>query len=119
MTIFEICVWLESTALAVLVRESAYGFPILVGIHILGLILCVGLLLWVDLRLLGVSLRGARVSEVYRGLSPWFLCGFAVMFVTGAILFTGFATSAYGNVYFRIKIAALVVAGINALIFHL
>jgi hypothetical protein len=118
MTILEVCEWLESTALAVLVRESPYGFPILVGIHILGLILSVGMLLWVDLRLLGVSLRGARVSEVYRGLSPWFLCGFVVMFVSGAMLFTGFATQAYGNVYFRIKVAALLLAGVNALIFH-
>jgi hypothetical protein len=119
MTILEICEWLESTALAVLVRESAYGFPILVGIHILGLILSVGTLLWVDLRLLGVSLRESRVSEVYRGLAPWFLFGFLVMFVSGVTLFTGFATSAYGNLYFRIKLAALVLAGANALIFHL
>jgi hypothetical protein len=118
MTILEICEWLESTALAVLVRESVYGFPILVGIHILGLILSVGTLLWVDLRLLGVSLRKSRVSEVYRGLSPWFLSGFVVMFVSGGALFTGFATSAYGNLYFRIKVAALLLAGANALGFH-
>jgi hypothetical protein len=118
MTIFEICKWLESTALAVLVRESSYGFPILVGIHILGLILSVGTLLWVDLRLLGVSLASGRVSEGYRGLAPWFGGGFLVMFLSGATLFAGFATAAYANLYFRIKVVALVLAGLNALAFH-
>ena len=119
MTIFEICEWLESTAPAVLVRESLYGFPILVGIHILGLIWSVGTLLWVDLRLLGLSFRQSRVSEVYRGLAPWFLSGFLVMFLSGATLFAGFATSAYANLYFRIKVVALLLAGLNALAFHL
>ena len=119
MTILEICAWIESTALAALVRESAYGFPILVGIHIIGIIFSVGTLLWVDLRLLGWGLRKIPVSEVYRSLSPWFVSGFAVMFVSGATLFAGFATSAYENAYFRIKMAALLLAAANALVFHI
>lgn len=118
MTILDICEWLETTAIAVLIQESRYGFPILVGIHILGVGLSAGTLLWADLRLLGVSLRGYRLAEVYRGLAPWFLSGFAVMIVSGAILFTAFATSAYGNLYFRIKMIAIALAGVNALIFH-
>ena len=107
MTILEICEWLETTAIAVLIQESAYGFPILVGIHILGISLSAGTLLWADLRLLGVSLRGYRLADVYRGLAPWFLTGFGVMIISGAVLFTAFATSAYGNVYFRIKTVAI------------
>ena len=41
------------------------------------------------------------------------------MGVTGAWLFSGFATKAYGHAAFRIKLAVLVLAGVNALIFHL
>ena len=119
MTILEVLGWLESTAVAVLVQESAYGFPLAVALHLLGLTLSVGTLIWVDLRMLGVTLPHLRLTEVYRSLAPWFLAGFAVMFASGAVLFTAFATSAYGNVYFRIKIAALLLAGINALVFHL
>ncbi len=55
---------------------------------------------------------------MYRGLAPWFLTGFGVMIISGTVLFTAFATSAYGNVYFRIKMVAMVLAGVNALIFH-
>lgn len=118
MTIPGVAEWLESTSLAILIRESPYGFAIVVGLHILGLTLSVGTLLWVDLRMLGVSLQGLRVSAVYRGLAPWFLAGFALMLISGATLFTAFATSAYANVYFRIKIVALLLAGANALAFH-
>jgi hypothetical protein len=118
MTILDACEWLQSTALATWVQESAFGFPIVVGVHILGLTFSVGTLLWVDVRMLGLGLRELRVSEVYRSLAPWFLAGFAAMFASGATLFTAYATSAYSNVYFRIKLVALLLAGANALVFH-
>jgi signal transduction histidine kinase len=119
MTLLQICEWLETTWAATIVRESAYGFQIFVALHLLGLGLSVGMLVWFDLRLLGITMRMCRVSEVYRRLIPWALAGFAVMFVTGAFLFTGYATSAYGNLYFRIKLSAMALAALNALVFHL
>jgi multidrug transporter EmrE-like cation transporter len=86
---------------------------------LLGLTLSVGTLLWVDLRLLGVSLRHLRVSEVYRRLAVWFGIGFLLMFASGAALFTAFATAAYVNLFFRIKMVALLLAALNAVAFHL
>jgi hypothetical protein len=118
MTILDACEWLESTALATWVKESEYGFPIVVGVHLIGLVFSVGTLLWVDVRMLGLGLRELRVSEVYRGLAPWFLAGFAAMLASGATLFTAYATSAYSNAYFRIKLIALLLAAANALVFH-
>lgn len=116
--LLDFCEWLETTAVGTFARESLYGFQILVAIHILGITFSVGTLLWADLRMLGAVLRKQRVSAVYRALAPWFLSGFVVMFVSGAMLFAGFATSAYTNTYFRIKIAALALAGINAAVYH-
>ena len=118
MSVLELCLRLENTAVGTLIRESLYGFPIVVAIHILGLALSVGTLVWFDLRLLGVVMQSCRVSEVYRRLAPWLLSGFGAMFVSGTILFVSFATWAYENVYFRIKLAAMVLAGVNALVFH-
>jgi hypothetical protein len=40
------------------------------------------------------------------------------MFTSGAILFAAHAAAAYGSLYFRIKVAAIVLAGLNALFFH-
>jgi len=118
VTLFSLCEWLEGTGLAALIKESPYGFPIVVGVHILGLALSVGTLLWVDLRMLGWVMRGLRISEVHRALAPWFLAGFATMLVSGAVLFVAFATLAYANVFFRVKLAAIALAGVNALVFH-
>ena len=110
---------LEVTRVGTMVRESLYGFPILVGTHIMGLVLSVGTLVWFDLRLLGVALQSVAVSRVYRRLIPWATCGFGVMFTTGALLFTGYASTAYQNPFFRIKMSALALAGLNALLYHL
>ena len=118
MTITGILEWLEATAVASLIRESQYGFSVVVAVHILGLMLSAGTLLWVDLRMLGFAMRRSPVSEVYRSLSPWFLAGFALMFTSGASLFAAYATSAYGNLYFRIKVAAIALAAANAVVFH-
>ena len=118
MTALEICEWLETTAIAIAIQESLYGFAIVVAVHILGVAASVGMLLWVDLRLLGVALMHRPLSEVYRSLAPWFAAGFAIMLLSGAALFTAFATAAYGNPFFRIKLLLLLLAGVNALVFH-
>ncbi len=119
MSLLNVCEWLESTPIGLLVRESLYGFQILVAIHLLGLTVSVGTLVWFDLRLLGVSMPALPISQLYRRIRPWMFGGFAVMLTSGSLLLIGFATYAYGNVYFRLKIAAIVLAGLNALFFHL
>ena len=110
--------WLEATAVGVMVRESAWGFPILVAVHILAITLSVGTLVWFDLRLLGVSMTAQRASMMYRRLVPWMFTGFGVMVVSGVILLAGFATAAYDNVYFRVKMAAMALAAVNAFFYH-
>jgi hypothetical protein len=117
-SILAFCAWVEQSAVAVTVRESLWGFQIVVALHILGLMLSVGTLVWFDLRLLGVSMRRVPVSEVYRQLAPWSAVGFVTMFVTGSMLAAAYATRAYANPYFRIKMLALVLAGVNALVYH-
>jgi len=118
MTLLELCEWLEGTGLGAIARESLYGFQILVAIHVLGIAFSVGTLLWMDLRMLGLGLTSARLSAVYRSLAPWFSVGFATMVVSGVMLFAGFATSAYANTFFRIKLAAMGLAAANALVYH-
>lgn len=110
--------WLEDTWWATAVRESGYVYPFVEGSHVMALALSVGAVLWFDLRLLGWTMRDDRVSEVFRQVRPWMLFGFAVMFVTGALLFAARASDAYESTYFRLKLALLVVGGINIVLFH-
>ena len=110
--------WLSETALSTYIKESLWGFQILVGVHIIALTVSVGTIIWFDLRLLGASLPGTAASKVYRQIIPLSTVGFIVMFVTGSLLFTAYPTEAYRNVFFRTKVAAIVLAGVNAVVYH-
>jgi hypothetical protein len=112
------CEWLETTAVGLLVRESTWGFPILVAVHVMAIGTSAGLLFWFDLRLLGVTLTRWPVSALYRRLAPWMFAGFATMIVSGGLLFVGHATRAYPNIYFRLKMSVILLAAANALVYH-
>lgn len=109
---------LENTSAGTLIRESLWGFPIAVACHLIGLTVSAGIVVWWDLRLLGVSMSDVPVSTVYRRLMPIAFAGFVVMFVSGGFLLAGYATAAYGNVYFRMKMVALLLAAVNAAVYH-
>lgn len=117
MTLFDWCKALQDTRLGEFVRESA--FPYVEGVHVLGLALSVGTVIWFDLRLVGATMRSRPVSEVFRELKWWMVGGFCLMFLSGALLFTAHAAKAYANGYFRAKIALIVLAGINTAVYHL
>ncbi|HEX5108792.1 MAG TPA: DUF6644 family protein [Vicinamibacterales bacterium] len=112
------CQWLGNTPFSTAIRESIWWYPIIESVHVLGLCLFVGLLLLWDLRLLGVTLRGVAVSEVWARLIPWISLGAVIMVMSGILLFVSDPVRFYGNVFFRIKAFGLFLALLNALAFH-
>jgi hypothetical protein len=50
---------------------------------------------------------------------PWAFAGFLVMAVSGGLLFVAYATAAYWNNFFWVKMSAIALAGVNALTYHL
>ena len=112
------CQWLESTEWSVALHESIWGYPIVESIHVLTLCLFLGLAIMLDLRLMGVTLKSVPVSEVSSRLLPWTISGFAVMVVTGALLFYAIPVKTYLNIFFRIKVILLLLAGLNVAVFH-
>jgi len=119
VSLLELCQWIQATQVGTAIRESIWVYPLILAVHVLALTVSVGTLVWFDLRLVGIKMRSQRISQVYRQLMPWMLSGFFVMFLTGGFLFWALAGKLYGNVYFRIKVLALLLAAINALVFHL
>jgi hypothetical protein len=99
-------------------RESNYWFPALNFVHLCGLLAAAGTIVFWDLRLLGVGLRRAPVSQVGKSLLPWAWSGFAVMFLSGSLLVAMEAGRLYFNIFFRFKVALLILAGLNVLLFH-
>jgi hypothetical protein len=110
--------WLYHTSISVAIRESSWVFPIIETTHVLGLSLSVGVLFVSDLRLVGLALRRRPASELWGQLKPWMVAGFVVMFSSGALLFWSQPIKAYQSVFFRAKLAFLLLAAFNAAVYH-
>ena len=114
----EFCRWLESTPGSIALHESIWGYPIIESVHVLTLCLFLGLAVMLDLRLLGVTMLRTPVSEALGRLLPWTLAGFGIMVMTGALLFYAIPVKTYLNIFFRVKILFLLLAGVNTAVFH-
>lgn len=119
MSLFGWCQWLEHTPFALAIAESTWLFPLIEGSHIMALPLSVGMIVILDLRLLGLAFRDGSVSRIMREVVRWSKVGFAVAFITGVLLFTTHAGKAYGNGFFRVKLMLLLILGINAAVYQM
>jgi hypothetical protein len=81
------CQWLQATPVSVAIRESTWTYPIIESVHVLGLTVFMGLILFWDCRLLGIVPPRVPVSTIWRQMIPWITIGAAVMAITGALLF--------------------------------
>jgi|SRR5665213_774652 len=119
MSIPEFCKMLEASSVGTNIRESSVWFPLIEGLHVLGLSLSVGLILISDLRLAGVLLVKRTAREVWSSFLPWLTAGFILMGITGSLLFWSHAYAAYQSIAFRTKLVLLLLAAVNAAVYHL
>jgi hypothetical protein len=110
-------VWLETSALAVAMRQWQWLYPIVEILHILGFVLVVGGAFFFDLRLLGAG-RAMPVSGLATHLLTWSRAGFALVVPTGFMMFAAHATEFATNGAFRLKLILIAVALLNAFAFH-
>ncbi len=118
MSLLPFCEWLASTRGSIALHESLYMYPLVESAHVLTLCVFVGIAVMIDLRLLGLTMRRVALSEVASRLGPWLLGGFGVMVITGALLFYAIPVRSYQNIFFRLKIIMLMLAGVNAWVFQ-
>src|SRR5476651_1795855 len=118
MSLLPFCQWLADTPGSIALHESLFMYPLVESAHVLTLCLFLGMAIMFDLRLLGVTLTRVPITEMKRRLGPWMMAGFALMVITGAALFYAIPVRSYQSIWFRGKVVALVLAGLNAFIFH-
>jgi hypothetical protein len=111
-------VWLETTHLAGAMREWLWLYPIVEIVHIIGLAVLVGAAVLFDFRLLGVS-RSIPVTALAGHLLPWARASLVLIVPSGLLMFTAHATEMASNPAFRLKLAFLIAAALNATAFHL
>ena len=100
------------------IRESIYLAPALVTTHVVAMSAFAGLILMMDLRLMGRANMSTPFSMVQRRLFPWQMLAMAVAAVTGLAIAWGDPLRFYSNIFFWTKMIMMSLAGLNALAFH-
>ena len=110
--------WVEAFPSSAAIRESLYGYPYLLTAHAVAMAMFAGLIIMMDLRLLGVAYKRTPLSQIQRQLFPWQMATMVLSAITGTVLFYGQPLRYYGKVYFWTKMTLMLLAGANAFIFH-
>jgi hypothetical protein len=117
-TLYALGSWLEATRVGSTIAEGRYAFPIIEGIHLIGLAGAVGLLMLIDLRLMGVFLTQVPPRQLHRQLLPYVLGGFGLVVLAGMVLLSSEATTVFASPPWPFKMAFIVLGGANALYFE-
>ena len=102
-----------ATAISHFMVDSTWGWPASETIHFLGLSLSFGVLLAVNLRILGV-MKQVPFADVHR-LLPWGMLGFGANLITGMLFFIGQPKQYIDSSPFYWKVVFLMIAGANFL----
>lgn len=116
--VYDFALWLDASRWSTLLHESIYMYSWVESTHVLSLILSLGMLFFIDLRMLGMALPQVPASVIARRLRLPMLIGFGLTLVTGLLLFYAIPVRSAQSVWFRIKVVLLLGAAINAAVFH-
>jgi hypothetical protein len=107
-----------ATSFSIGLHESYYMYAWIESLHVITLTLSLGMLIVIDLRMLGVWLKDVPASKIAERLDRPMLIGFTIMVVTGVLLYVGIPIRTTQSLWFRIKVILLVAAFINAWLFR-
>jgi len=107
-----------ATSFSIGLHESYYMYAWIESIHVITLMVSLGMLIVIDLRMLGVWLKDVPASKIAERLDRPMLIGFSIMVVTGVLLYVGIPIRTTQSLWFRIKVILLVAAFINAWLFR-
>jgi hypothetical protein len=110
--------WVSEFPTSIAIRESLYFAPYLTVSHVVCMCIFAGLIVMMDLRLLGIGNMQTPFSELQRRLFPWQMLGMVLSSVTGLTLAYSDPMRFYVNIFFWTKMLVMVLAGVNALAFH-
>jgi hypothetical protein len=97
------------------VRDTPWAWTSAETIHFVGLTLLVGVLLLINMRMLGFMKQVP--FEALDRLLPWAMLGFAINTMTGMLFFAASANSYVGNPAFYWKLVFVLLGGVNVLYF--
>ncbi len=99
-------------------RTSVKAMPIVEAIHVLAAATVFGTIFIVDLRLLGLPDTKRPFTRVSDEMLRWTWFAFGIAVMAGLLMFAANAHTYVGNTAFRLKMLALLGAGVNMAIFQ-
>jgi hypothetical protein len=108
---------LEQSALAQMLRESLYIYPLANVLHVLAVATLLGAIAVFDLRVLGFG-KGVAVDALAKLALPVAMGALCIAVPTGAAMFVTEAPAYVRNPVFLTKIALIALAAINIAAFH-
>jgi hypothetical protein len=109
----------QNSALSEWMRTSLKAVAVINAFHVLSIVTVFGTIFLVDLRLLGVLNLQRSFVRMHDELLRWTWGAFGIAAVTGVLLFMVNAVTYHRNTAFWLKMGAMVIAGINMLVFEL
>jgi len=100
------------------IKSSAYAYPLLEVVHIVGIALLLGNLVLVEVRVFGLG-RSLAPQALARLALPLALAGFGLAACSGLLMFASQPQELLGNRAFTLKMLIVLLAGTNAALFHL
>jgi hypothetical protein len=119
MSLLSLAEALHASPLAEWMRSSLKAMPVVEALHVMAVAVVFGTILFVDLRLLGMPDTKRAFTRISGELLRFTWSAFAVAVGTGVLMFLPNAITYYSNTAFRLKLLALLAAGINTVIFQL
>ena len=116
--LLHIAQWIESLSWSTRLHESYYMYNWIESTHVLTISLFLGMLFFIDFRMLGLTMTNVPASRIAARLHTPMMIGFVVMIVTGLLLYFAVPVRVTQSIWFRIKLVLLVAAGINAWYFN-
>ena len=110
--------WLDSQSWSTAIHESIYLYAWIETTHVITLMVFLGMLFVIDLRMLGAIFPKVPASIIAQRLDKPMMIGFAIMLITGFLLYYAIPVRTTQSLWFRIKVVLLIVAGINAFLFR-
>lgn len=114
--LLQLATWLDSFESSTNLHESYYMYNWIETTHVLTLMLFLGLVFILDLRLLGYAFTKVRASTIADRLDRPIFIGFAIMLVTGLLLYYAIPVRTTNSIFFRTKVLLLIAAGLNAML---
>jgi uncharacterized protein DUF6644 len=116
--LIDLAIWVQNLGVFTDLRSSAYMYPILLSLHLVGLGMFGGMILVTDVRILGWAMRGFTIADVINS-TRWFKrIGLVFTATCGFLLFCSKAEAYSYNPFFQAKLTLFALVIVHALIFR-